>query len=245
MKVVAAVLLFFTLLSHEMMAQDSLKVNRTVNFLAFSGGGSFAMGSYSESVSIREGSGFAGSGYNFQIEYAGFWSQNAGLGTEIGMFSNSVNRYALASEIATTTPPSPGTRIVLTELQPWKSLYVFAGPYVTLPLKNIHIDFKALAGIMGITAPAFNHTVENITAPANPTLIRDYSPIRNFVFGYGLGSNIRLKLDKAAQLKFGIEFMQATSDADYSKSLGFTGNRGTQNISNLNLSWGLAFNVGK
>src|SRR6185295_14622812 len=134
-------------------AQDSL---RSKNFLSFSVGGSFATGNYGSSVSSLQGSGFATSGFLYQFEYAGFWSKHAGFGFEAGHFSNAVNLNSYSNDFAANfqglTPPNT---VLVTSIDNWKATYLLGGPYITLPFKDLIIDFKALGGMVNSTIPGF------------------------------------------------------------------------------------------
>lgn len=67
-------------------------LNRGNNFISVGIGGSFATGNYSVSKSNAEGSGFATSGFLYQLEGAFFWTRHTGIGVTYGGFSNAINQ---------------------------------------------------------------------------------------------------------------------------------------------------------
>lgn len=227
-------------LTSSAMAQDVPE--KSPSFISFNIGGSFATGSFASPVASGQPSGYATSGIHYQFEYAGFITKNAGFGFEVGRFANAVNLTPFGDDFTaynnSTKVVSPSV-VKVVDAKPWKNVYLVAGPYLTFPLKGAAIDFKALGGMMNVTSPEFTYT----GAPSVITSVTA-SSVSNLSFGYVLGTNLRLNLSEKTQLKFGLEFFQTYTPNSFSAN-GAETTRNTVNLSVLNVSWGLAFRVGK
>jgi hypothetical protein len=242
MKNFFAVVIFLLLVGTGVNAQDS---TRTRSSLSVSIGASMPLGQFKAASSSRDGHGFATSGFHYQIEYAGFWSRNAGFGVEAGGFSNGLNQNPFKTDFTILHPPPVFVgNVNLSAAEPWRNYYLLTGPYISLPMKNIIVDFKALGGLLFTKSASMIYTLTTTTTTyASGTA----GGVSSQSFGYSLGTNIRLKLDKNTQLKFSVEYLQGYVDTSYTNSSPTypVAGAGQQSLAVLNLSWGLTFLVGR
>ncbi|MCU0352720.1 MAG: hypothetical protein MUD08_03120 [Cytophagales bacterium] len=232
------------------MQADTARSGHRRNFIAFNIGTSLAVGRFGQAGSRSEGDGFAQNGLAAHFEFAGFWNKNAGFGFATGTFANRVDlrRPQSFSPVAVNVPFGRDPEDVIqtfSNVRPWRSHYLFVGPYVSVPLKTLSVDFKCLGGFLLNRFPGFDYrqSIDGSTDPRDNISFTASSNSR-ISFGYNLGVNVRLRVSEGMQLKMGADYIQANPQTSYEVRDRRT-DLGRQNVSVFNLSWGLAWNVGK
>ena len=230
-------------------AKDTARSGRRRNFMAVGFGMSLATGRFGQTSSRPEGDGFAQSGFAARLEYAGFWNRNAGFGFAVGSFANRLDEQRMSAffpPILTNQNINPDrVEQSFSNVRPWRSYYLFVGPYLSVPLKSVFFDFKCLGGFLLNRHPGFDYTQRVI--PENNSNRFTILPSVSASFGFNAGVNVRLKMSEGTQLLVGLEYIYSQSEPRYELNdrQGNPIDAGRQKVSVFNLSWGLAWNVGK
>lgn len=224
------------LFKNKMTDADTLKTG--YNTLQLSVGISSAVGSFGRNDIT--GTAFAESGFTLSLQYVLSINRNVGFGFSVGSFSNNVNERLFSPSLPGDPAPDDLVR-TLTEIGRWRGNHIFAGYYVSIPSRHITVDFKLLPGLLRVHHPEFTVN-QRLPAGSQQTFSADAEP--HLSFGYNLGTNVRLKLSSQTQFSFSADYIYTRPKTSYSiNGIGF--NNGRQPISVVNLSWGLAWSVGR
>jgi len=236
----------YTLKEIRRMAADTSQSGKRRNFITFHMGMSMATGRFGQNENRSRGDGFAQNGLALGFEYAGFWNKNIGFGFTTGTFTNRLDERQLPKFFQPIRINDNDPTIVEQEffnVKRWRSYYIFTGPYVSVPLKNLFLDFKCLGGFLLNRHPGFETEQDNI-----PNGIRfSVQPRSNVAFGINAGTAVRLKLSEGTQMRVGVDYVHSQVKTSYTvdNRTGPQVDAGRQKVSAFNLSWGLAFSVGK
>lgn len=228
------------ILAQQSSASDSSNIVRKVpreqkaGFLSFNLGGSIPIGSYSPAA--ERNTGYALPGINYHLETGLISTHHTGFGVSVGSFRNNLDEGGISS-----------TSLVISNAEPYRNTYIFAGPYLTFPVKHFFIDVKCLGGLVRTTYPSF----DGIITINDRRYAMKAGGKRATVFGYNLGTNIRIKTQGALQFKVGLDFIYAKPEIGYQieswstepDPLPVVRSTFRQAISTLNVSWGLAFRL--
>ncbi|MBX7125015.1 MAG: hypothetical protein K1X47_04935 [Cyclobacteriaceae bacterium] len=236
--------------------QDSTLTPRKPNrFLALTIGGAVPVGQFGQSTSSLQGSGFGRPGFLYGAEYASFWSQHVGFGLKAGHFSNAVNEMAFKRDQqtnwASTFITAPNTIIssAYSDIKPWRSTYLLAGPYLTQRWGNFSLDFKFLGGVMYTKYPAMQMDFVSQPAPFQPyeTTKINTAPDNNAGFAFNIGLGGRIHGKRNSDFFFAIDYIRSNTKSTYvlaygGGSFGSTSvDAGSYSLGLLNVSWGVAF----
>jgi len=253
-KLKLSLLLIFVFSIIQLSAQDSLSIKKDslkktrskASFLAFDLGGNLPLGKFAQSTSPSNGSGFAAPGFSYRVELAIIGRKNFGFGAMYGGFTNNIDAASFGASSNLIVSNFPITYVSQGEKGNYFSQYYYVGPIITLPFKNVFIDFKTMFGLMRSQYPNFGFTGQiNEFGNVRGTSILIVADKAKSDFAYNLGTNIRLKLSESVQFKTSIEFMYARPLVNYTilEANLLRKAEVRQAISTLNFTWGLAFKL--
>jgi hypothetical protein len=238
-------LLLFLLSFNSLNAQDSTQITKKTSpkasYFSFGLGGSLPLGKFGQASTNKQGIGFSSNGFSYRAEFGFIGHKYWGFGLMAGGFSNTINAglFAENNDFKPFLGDGPYVYSLNGKKGRYNGQFYFVGPMATLPLKNILIDFKAMAGLLSTQFPAFSFTVSDPVAQSGETFIvkSDKSKI---AFAYNLGANIRLKMKNNIQFITSFEYILSKPELSYSVNE-FYRFKNFQSVTMLNINWGLAF----
>jgi hypothetical protein len=225
-------------ISEPLSPPDTNRRVRT-HFIAFKAGGSIPLGAYGRTHRLDAGNAVPGMVYGAEM---GLISRRLiGFGISGGYFRN---RHSTFEGIQAV----PGNMAADGNRDTYQSLYLMAGPYLTLPAKRFFVDFKVLGGWLRTWAPSFRSSLVLDGVRTNLNIFGYPAS----TFAYNPGVNVRLRTGSQLQFMAGLDYIYGKPQLRYAASTFNIQNPGSlrllaeevnhwQTVSVFNLSWGLAF----
>jgi hypothetical protein len=209
-------------------------LNRTpARFIAFKAGGGIPLGNYGITDQVASGNALPGFLLGAELAFISRW-RHTGFGISGGYLQNRLDERSITS--------TAGASVSFRDASPYRNTYLMAGPYLTLPLKNVFIDFKLLGGLLVTAAPSF----DGIFVRDNQTFSFSAEGQVSNTFGYNPGLNIRIATPVNLQFVAGLDYLYGKPDLSYTLTFVTNPNipeleAARQTVSVLNLTWGVAF----
>lgn len=173
--------IFFFLISMAAEAQ------RPKSFVELGAGLSIPLGDYAKTDFNDPESGFANSGFNFNLAYLNRLTYNFGVTGALYLNSNSVNQQAYRDEITSDTLEAPLT----VSTRNWGGFGILAGPMLYFPLNAyFSLDFRALVGFYSVYSPEV--IIEGQTEAGENFMFRLFK-YNGTGFAWGAGTTVRMK----------------------------------------------------
>ncbi len=212
-------------------------------------GSSIPVGSFSESVDIYS-DGFAGSNFVVNFDGAYFFIPVVGLGgtfsfgssygggesLENAMYEDVLEKFPILS-----VPANPEYNF---DAGKWNYVNLMAGPQISIPLNNINIDFKALAGLSFVFVPSRDMSIELDNGEFSSSTQGD-----ELNFGYIIGTGVRFGVGRGTGIRLGCDYyhskpalVKKNSFTDNNISYDLPDNQFKTSINSLHLALGIAYN---
>lgn len=204
------------------------------HFVSFNSGISFPNDDFKEmefdSATVSTVNGIYGS-----MEFGFYFTKNFGLGINIGGFVNEVDDDEFEAEIRQTN-----NGVEVYPSTEWLNVYGMVGPYVTIPLSILYIDFKFMGGAISTKEPLVKVKVDQ----NGEAVVSKNGEANAIGFGINYGMHVRVKLIKQLGLRLNAEAFSSQQDIESSMKSGQVAeieNNYSKKISAYNLGAGLVF----
>lgn len=163
------------------------------HFMSISMGASFPMDDFSSTSIDNENAGYAETSFGLAFDGAYLFTQNVGIGGNIGFSNNSVARNLLRDNLIQRIEEDypdfeiPEDTQISFDVGAWNTINLMFGPHLTLPANQLNLDLRALAGFSFVLPPEFNILISN----PEEDLRRKSAIKRSANFGYLLGGGFR------------------------------------------------------
>lgn len=208
-----------------------LFVDQKRHYLGFNIGAALPQGNFAESDTKNYKSQYAKTGFNVNLEGAGYFLPFLGIAGSIGGFSNTVNADQYNSNTSSAT------------VNNWLNGYVMAGPIASLPLGKFTIDGKVLFGAVGTKTPDYE-----ISTYLGGKSVTDEKFVVNF--GYTVGASIRYNLISRLALKLNCDYISSNQTVKgstknyspgFSEPTSYDEYENKVDVRNINVGLGLVF----
>ncbi|HSZ71996.1 MAG TPA: hypothetical protein VK750_04925 [Cytophagaceae bacterium] len=244
MKKVIFVLAVLVMSAQQLAAQ--LLINEKRHFVSTNLGISNPTGAYADKSAANDDAGLAKTGISGFVEAAYYIKPFFGIGGTIGSFSNKVDKSALQDQLTSELKASGFNGTYSINSSGWANVYVMVGPYFSLPLKKVTLDFKIVGGGMTSIAPVVNESYTPYSNPYATTTIKTEVAVGGG-FSYGMGLSLRYHFKPRWALRLNADYISSqvsidqTLDTETSSGTTSTTNTIHQSISTLNIGVGVAF----
>ncbi len=240
--------LFILLILHNAFAfsqADTLHAKKQGRgYIAFMGGMSGPLGSFSEKNLANAKSGLAKSGCTMEFTFSQKFYKTLGISIMLRGQFNGVDNAQIANQLYNEYPAlnNPGLKT-----SGWKiQTLMFGGfhSYAPFKSKKISIDSRIMIGVALITTPSFEYREQN--GICRKSVERNYMQLSYFTTSLLLGSGIRYEVSKYVSIKLDADYLiinpvQADVFTKPPACLDATTSNTTLFVQSVNLSAGIAF----
>ena len=226
------ILLFTSLISS---AQTATESKPKKGFLGVYFGPSFPVGNFGSSEWNNDNAGFAKMGYQMAvIDFGVKFVPNFGLAASLKGSSIPMNVQYIADQYALEY----GGQFVVKSTR-WGLGGFYVGPFVTIPLKKLEIDFRLMTGLMIATSPELSVTWQ--TTGETQTQNGEVGPSISITVGTGL----RYHISKSVSLVATGEYLRArpTFIVDQYPGNNYQTTTVYQNVSTISTTLGIAYRI--
>jgi len=218
-------------------------------FMSLSMGASIPVGDFSDTVNLYK-NGFAGTNFVLNFDGAYFFLPYLGLGGTFSFGSNYGGGEELQNKIKKEIPSKflelsiPFDPDYNFNIGQWNYVNLMAGPQILIPLNNIGLDFKALAGLSFITSPE-----REVTLQLTDGEFSSSQENRQLNFGYILGSGFRFGVGRSTAIRLSADYFYSKSSFEIKNAYQ---TNGTHNdlpsdeyklaINSIHVALGIAYN---
>ena len=177
----------FIFLFNNVSAQDE-------SFLGISLGAAIPQGKFAEKEAVREGYGYAETGFMFAFDAAWFPDDYLGIGATVTYASNNPDKEKYLDDVKNDiimNYPLLGEFIdsnFIFDYGVWKYLNIYIGPTVTVPAGRFNFDLRVLAGLTLAWQP--DQSI-NATYESGSTFSRKINSKPVPTIGYSAGVGVR------------------------------------------------------
>ena len=192
--------------------------------------------------SLAEDGGYALPGFVIEFSGAYVFDYYFGIAGTFTFSSNPPDRDQLEKDLieAITGPVPPEIEEVIFNQGNWMYSNLMAGPFLTVPIGFINLDFRAVAGLSLLLSPPWELTVRT----AQETYFTRRSG-RTASFAYMLGSGIRFNINPNYAIRVSGDYFHSkpTFSVDEDSAAGSATGKSTYDMSvgTINLNIGIAY----
>lgn len=213
--------------------------NKPNAFVEVFGGVNTAAGNFANSSYENASSGFAKSGYLLGVQGAFFFGGNLGLGLTLSQADYGVNTFALADGYRNDFAVDEATATS----KHYKFNNLLVGPYYSISLGRLTLDFRGMVGLSAATLPALRVALED-----QSTFTQNSSSATSFAYQAGVGLRIPLVTNLGVSLRadyFSTKPKFAVTYSDINNSSGRTIDSYNQVVQSLNGTLGIFYQFGR
>lgn len=183
-------------------------------FMSLSMGASVPVGDFAKSENLFK-NGFAGINFVLNFDGAYFFTTYLGIGGTFSFGSNYGGGENLQNRITEEIPLKfpelsiPFDTVYNFNIGQWNYVNLMAGPQILIPLNNIGLEFKALAGLSFITSPEREVTLQLTNGEFSSS-----QENRQLNFGYILGSGLRFGLGRSYSIRFSVDYFYSKTSLE-------------------------------
>ncbi len=211
------------------------------SFLGLSFGASLPSEEFAKK-SLAEDGGYALTGFVIEFSGAYVFDYYIGIAGTFTFSSNSPDRDALKQDLidAITGPVPPEIEEVIFNHGTWMYSNLMAGPFFTIPIAFMNLDFRAVAGLSILLSPPWELTVH--TTEGTYFTTRSGSTAS---FAYMLGTGIRFHINSNYAIRVSGDYFHSkpTFSVDEKSAVGAATGKSTYDMSvgTINLNIGIAY----
>lgn len=211
------------------------------SFLGLSFGASLPSEEFAK-TSLAEDGGYALPGFVIEFSGAYVFDYYFGIAGTFTFSSNTIDRDKLQQDLidAITPPDEPEIEDVTFNHGTWMYSNLMVGPFFTIPIAFMNLDFRAVAGLSILLSPPWDLTVT--TAEETYWTSRSGSTAS---FAYMLGTGIRFNINSNYSIRISGDYFHSkpTFTVDEESAVGGATGKSTYDMSvgTINLNVGIAY----
>ena len=211
------------------------------SFLGLSFGASLPSEEFAK-TSIAEDGGYALPGFVIEFSGAYVFDYYFGIAGTFTFSSNSPDRDQLQQDLidAITGPVPPEIEEVIFNHGSWMYTNLMAGPFLTIPVAFMSLDFRAVAGFSILISPPWELTVKT----AQETFFYTRSG-GTTSFAYMLGTGIRFHINSNYAIRLSGDYFHSTPSLSVDENSLVGGSTGKSSydmsVGTINISLGIAY----
>ena len=211
------------------------------SFLGLSFGASLPSEEFAKK-SLAEDGGYALPGFVIEFSGAYVFDYYIGIAGTFTFSSNPPDRDALKQDLidAITGPVPPEIEEVIFNHGSWMYSNLMAGPFFTIPIAFMNLDFRAVAGLSFLLSPPWKLIIET----DKETYFHErHGSTVNFAFMLGTGIRFNVKSNYSIRVSGDYFHSEPTLTVDQESALGGASGRSTYDMSvgTINLNVGIAY----
>lgn len=209
------------------------------SFLGLSFGASLPSEEFAK-TSLAENGGYALPGFVIEFSGAYVFDYYFGIAGTFTFSSNSPDRDQLQQDLIDAITGSAEIEEVTFNHGTWMYSNLMAGPFFTIPVAFMNIDFRAVAGLSFFLSPPWDLTVT--TAEETYWHERHGSTVN---FAYMLGTGIRFHINSNYSIRVAGDYFRSkpTFSVNENSAIGGASGKSTydMNVGTVNLTLGIAY----
>jgi opacity protein-like surface antigen len=222
-------------------AMLSASLNGQRSYLGLSFGASLPSGEFAKK-SLSEDGGYALPGFVIEFSGAYVFDYYLGIAGTFTFSSNPPDRDQLQQDLidAITGPVPPEIKEVIFNHGSWMYSNLMAGPFLTIPVAFMNLDFRAVAGLSILLSPPWELTVKT----TEETYFTTHSG-NTASFAYMLGTGIRFHINPNYAIRVSGDYFHSnpTFSVDENSAVGSASGKSTYEMSvgTVNVNLGIAY----
>jgi opacity protein-like surface antigen len=219
----------------------SAGLNGQRSYLGLSFGASLPSGEFAKK-NLSEDGGYALPGFVLEFSGAYVFDYYLGIAGTFTFSSNPPDRDQLQQDLidAITGPVPPEINEVIFNHGSWMYSNLMAGPFLTIPIAFMSLDFRAVAGLSILLSPPWELTVKTTEETYFTTRSGNTAS-----FAYMLGTGIRFHINPNYAIRVSGDYFHSkpTFSVDENSAVGSASGKSTYDMSvgTINVNLGIAY----
>jgi opacity protein-like surface antigen len=192
--------------------------------------------------SLAEDGGYALPGFVIEFSGAYVFDYYFGITGTFTFSSNTIDRDQLQQDLidAITPPDQPEIEEVTFNHGTWMYSNLMAGPFFTIPIAFMNLDFRAVAGLSILLSPPWDLTV---TTPEGTYWTSRSGSTASFAYMLGTGIRFHINPNYAIRVSGDYFHSKPTFSVNENSAVGATTGKSTYDMSvgTINLTIGIAY----